>query len=377
MRRTSPGSITNSRRARRAALASMAAAAISAAAPAPARADPGAPRTRVQLEFVRGPGAEQCPDEQFLRAETMRHLGGADPYDEAAPLTVTASIERQRGELAATMFLRDRDGRGLWADGFSTRSDCTMLVSAMALSIAVLLDDAAELPAGPPAPKKPTEPAKPREAPCAPERPCSPQPIPAPRPSPRETSPGHAPARRGVPPVRIAPPEPAARFRWVAGLGAAVGFGLTPGVAVGPALSVGGRWPAWSATLEVRGLSSLSAEIEEVPMATSLLTTNAALCYHHHTLLVCGLSDLGLLRAATDVPLGAASLRNLRVGLGARIGAAWPVSERLSVRGYTDIIQNLADVAIERRPDAPGSDRSLWSASFAALAFGVGLHASL
>ncbi|WP_437928130.1 hypothetical protein WMF37_02450 [Sorangium sp. So ce291] len=292
---------------------------------------------------------------------------------------MTATIERHRDELAASMFLRDSNGRGLWADGFSTRNDCKRLVAAMALSLAVLLDDTAELPAAPASPAAPTVPAEPaeqampREEPCSPDRPCPPPPRPAPAPAPpsRKTPPVRAPARSSAPAVA------AERFRWVAGLDAVVGLGLTPGVSAGPALSIGGRWPAWSVALEVRGLSSLSAEIEEVPMAASLIMTNAAVCLHRHVLFACGVLELGILRAEPEVPLDAASFLNFGVGLGGRIGIDWPFSKSLSARGYLDVAQVLTGAAIGRRPNLQLPGSALWSSPDVAGTLGLGVMASL
>ncbi|WP_438026780.1 hypothetical protein [Sorangium sp. So ce233] len=333
----------------------------------------------MRLEFIRGPGAEHCPDEQFLRAETARQMGGVDPYEAEAPLTITAAIERRRGKLVASMFLRDRStGRGLWADGFSSREDCETLVTTIALSIAVLLDDAARLAAAPPAPPAPTrsaDRAMPPDEPCPPDRPCPPQPTPAPASVP-------PPPQRRLPPARTsprssAPPAPAERFRWVAGLDAVIGLGLTPGISIGPALSIGGRWPAWSVALEARGLSSLSAELEEVPMGASFFMTNAAVCLHRHILFACGAVQLGMLRVAPEIPLGAASFLNFGVGLSGRLGIDWPLSKRLSARGYLDVARTLTGAAIGRRPNDRMSDRALWSSPDVVGTFGLGVMASL
>ncbi|WP_437571115.1 hypothetical protein [Sorangium sp. So ce542] len=379
----------------RAALAAMTAAAIATLGIAPVQAQLRATPTRVRLEFLRGPGAQDCPDERFLREQTIRKLAGVDPFDAAAPLTLTASIERQRGELAAALFLRDRSGRGLWADGFSARVDCEVLVSAIALSIAVLLDgdelpamsgatpDLPAAPGAPPAPPQPTDQAMIPVQPCSPDRPCLPQPVPAPVSSSQSTSPPRqAPPPRQTwtvraPSGRSAPPGPAESFRWIAGLDAVMGVGLTPGVALGSAVFVGGRWPAWSAALEVRGLSSLSADIEEVPMAASFVTANVAVCLHRHILFACGAVELGMLRVVPEVPLDAPSFLNLGVGLGGRIGVDWPVSKNLSARGYLNVVHALTGAAIGRRPHELTPDSALWSAPDIAGTLGLGLHASL
>ncbi|WP_437610290.1 hypothetical protein WMF20_02220 [Sorangium sp. So ce834] len=377
------------RRFQRAALAAMTAAAIATLGIAPVRAEPRAAPARVRLEFLRGPGAEDCPDERFLREQTIRKLAGVEPFDAAAPLTLTASIERRRGELTAALFLRDRSGRGLWADGFSASADCEVLVSAIALSIVVLLDgdelpampgatpDLPAAPGAPPAPPQPIDQATLSEQPCSPDRPCPPQPTPAPASPPHKKPPPRKTPTVRAPSGSSAPPPPAESFRWVAGLDAVTGLGLTPGVAVGSALFVGGRWPAWSAALELRGLSSLSADIEEVPMAASFVTANVAVCLHRQLLFACGAVELGMLRVVPEVPLDARPFLNLGVGLGGRIGVDWPVSQSLSARGYLNVVHTLTGAAIGRRPHELTPDSALWSAPDIAGTLGFGLHASL
>ncbi|XXX77669.1 hypothetical protein WMF30_02675 [Sorangium sp. So ce134] len=388
-RRTShgEGAIANetAKQFRRAALAAMTAAAISTLGIAPVQAEPRATPTRVRLEFLRAPGAEDCPDEQFLRAQTIRRLEGVDPYDAEAPLTLTASIERQHGELTATLFLRDRAGQGLWADGFSSGKDCEVLVNAMALSIAVLLDGN-ELPATPgatPASPEPAEQAAPPEEPCPPDRTCPLQPAPAPASPRRTTPPPHkAPPARQTPTVRApprssAPPAPSERFRWVAGLDAVTGLGLTPGVALGSALSVGARWPAWSAALEVRGLSSPSGKVEAVSVSVSNVTADVVLCLHRRALFACGLAEIGVLRAAPSIPFDAASRLNRRAGLGVRAGIAWPISADLAVRAHAEVVHPVIGPVILRDPGVPVRERPLWNAPALALALGLGLQANL
>ncbi|AUX28458.1 MULTISPECIES: hypothetical protein [Sorangium] len=362
----------------------MTAAAIATLGIAPVQAEPRATPTRVRLEFLRGPGAEDCPDEPFLREQTIRKMAGVDPFDAAAPLTLTASIERRRGELTAALFLRDRSGRGLWADGFSASADCEVLVSAIALSIAVLLDgdelpaipgatpDLPAAPGAPPAQPQPTDQAMVPEQPCSPDRPCPLQPVPAPVSSSQKTSPP-----RKTPPGNSAPPAPSERFRWTAGLDVVTGLGLTPGVSLGSAMSVGARWPAWSAALEVRGLSSLSGKVEAVAVSVSTVTADVVLCLNRRTLFACGLAEIGVLRAAPTIPFDAASWLNLRAGLGVRAGIALPLAENLSVRAYAEVVHPVIGIAILRHPGALVRERPVWSAPALAAALGIGLQANL
>ncbi|WP_437898236.1 hypothetical protein [Sorangium sp. So ce124] len=359
----------------------MVAALAAQLAAAPVRADSGAPRARVRIELTRGPGTERCPDEQFLRSEIARRMG-FDPFDAEAPFTMAASIEQGQRELIASIYLRDHRGVVLWTDSYRARGDCKTLVSTVALSIAVQLDDTGELPPPQAAPAPQEEPATSAEAPCSPERPCAGQPAPPPNDSPPARRPGKAPPARELPSVR-APPSSSAeqsaaeRFRWSVGAGATMALGLTPGVAVGPTLAVTGRWPAWSIALEARGLSSLATNVEGVRVTASALTTNAALCLHRHFLFACGVGELGVLRAAPEVPITPESLLGLRAGIGARAGVTWPFSESLSGYGYTEAVQRLVDWSLVRRGGIAGSERAAWSAPALGVTFGMGLQLNL
>lgn len=350
-------------------------------AAAPVRADSGPRRARVRIELTRGPGTERCPDERFLRAAIARRMG-FDPFDAEASLTMAASIEQAEGELIASAYLRDRRGVVLWADRYTTRGDCKALVSTVALSIAVQLDDTGELPPPQAAPAPQEEPVMPAEAPCSPERPCAGQPELPPNEAPRVRPPDRAPPARELSRVRAPPPSSAGqaaaeRFRWTVGAGATMALGLTPGVAVGPTLSVAGRWPAWSIALEARGLSSLSTNVDDVRVATSALTANAALCLHRQFLFACGVGELGVLRVVPEAPRIARTLLNLRAGIGVRAGVGWPLSESLSGYGTAEAVQRTVDASLLRRRGIAGTDRAAWSAPALGVAFGIGLQLNL
>ncbi|WP_437716081.1 hypothetical protein WMF45_06505 [Sorangium sp. So ce448] len=365
----------------RAAFASMVPALVAQLAAAPVRADSGPRRASVRIELTRGPGAERCPDERFLRAAIARRMG-FDPFDAEASLTMAASIEQAQGELIASAYLRDRRGVVLWADRYTTHGDCKALVSTVALSIAVQLDDTGELPPPQAAPAPHEEPATPAEAPCSPERPCAGPPAPPPSEAPPARSPGKAAPARDLSRVRAPPPSSAGqaaaeRFRWTVGAGATMALGLTPGVAVGPTLAVAGRWPAWSIALEARGLSSLSTSVDEARVATSAFTANVALCLHRHSLFACGVGEIGMLRAVPELENLTGSLLNARVGVGARVGVTWPFSESLSGCGTVEAVQRLVDSSILRRKGITESQRPVWSAPATGVAFGIGLQMNL
>jgi hypothetical protein len=79
-----------------------------------AHAEPELRPSAARLEYVRGRGAERCPDASFLRAEVAR-VAGADPFRDDAPLLISATIERHGAELVASLALTS-SGKDATAD---------------------------------------------------------------------------------------------------------------------------------------------------------------------------------------------------------------------------------------------------------------------
>jgi hypothetical protein len=110
--------------------------------PATAAADPA------DIGWVRAAGAERCPDAEALRDEVGRRLGRApDP----APNAIEVVASRAAPRWAATVYLRGPTGdllgeRTLEALG----DDCSQLVEATSLVVALMIDPEAAL--RPPAP---------------------------------------------------------------------------------------------------------------------------------------------------------------------------------------------------------------------------------
>jgi hypothetical protein len=55
------------------------------------------PRPEVELEYVRGPSAESCPDDRAMRDELMVHIG-RDPVVAVASTKIVVLITRQGSE---------------------------------------------------------------------------------------------------------------------------------------------------------------------------------------------------------------------------------------------------------------------------------------
>ncbi|WP_437563965.1 hypothetical protein [Sorangium sp. So ce542] len=350
------------------------------------------PRPRAaRLEYARGPGAERCPDASFLRAEVARVVG-ADPFRDDAPLLISATIERQGAELVASLALRDSEGKTRWADGFSTSRACEVLVAGMGLAVAAQLlsmpergsrepspRGAAQAPQGAPGPMPPAQapqgapgPTPPAQAPQGPPR-ASP-PMQAARAAP-------APSGRVAPALPTsadegAPAGPSEPLRIEAGLGATVGLGITPGVAAGTTLALGARWSDWSVAVEGRGLVSLANEIADMDVGTTAFTVAALACRRGQLMFGCGLGTVGAVRFIPRDPWNMRVRSKALFGMGARLGSAWPLSDRWSVHAHAEAIWIVEDALLRRQGDgsetpAPPS----WSSPPLAASVGVGVTA--
>jgi hypothetical protein len=180
-----------------------------------------APTSR--LVYVRGPGAEACPDEAQLRSAVATRLG-YDPFRPHATTTLSADLRRERGVYRARVSLVDDAGveRGT-RDLESHAADCSDITNAMALSMSIAIDPLSVMriadaqTANDPKPDDPTPRQDGAVLPVAPPPPAEPERIPAPRPDPVKEL-----------------PDP---WRFALGAGAHGAFGGAPSVAFGVRLS--------------------------------------------------------------------------------------------------------------------------------------------
>lgn len=135
--------------------------------PSVARADEP---TAARLAWVRGDGAERCPDTAAMAARVVALLQGADPFRGAPAHSVEAAIERDDDGWHARIYDRDTTGALVGARAFDAdEPDCDGVAQASALSIALALNHGALPPAPTPvAPTPVTPPATPVVPPAAP-----------------------------------------------------------------------------------------------------------------------------------------------------------------------------------------------------------------
>jgi hypothetical protein len=184
---------------------------------------------QARLVYVRGEGAEACPDEMALRLRVVARLS-YDPFSPRASRVIVARIDAVDKALHGSVEVVDEQGMSSGKRELrSTRESCDELARAMALSISLAIDPEREQ-----APRPAPEPSQPAAA-------ASP-----PRPKPQDSPPSSA-------------PPPASSF--FAGLALVGAVGALPAPAFGGLGSLGVRTRYFSAALEARALWSLEREL--------------------------------------------------------------------------------------------------------------------
>ncbi|MEZ4394671.1 MAG: hypothetical protein R3A48_26660 [Polyangiales bacterium] len=134
------------------------------------------------LRYERGAGASTCPDAQAIRDAVAARLG-YDPFRDAAPMTVRATIARHRRRLRGRVEVTHAAGAALGTREIeSSHRDCAEIASALTLAVSIVIDPLSLTRPAPPPPAPPvvTPPAPPPPAPPVVTPPAPPPPPPAP-----------------------------------------------------------------------------------------------------------------------------------------------------------------------------------------------------
>jgi hypothetical protein len=101
--------------------------------------------SRLRFAWVRGEGAERCPNaETIARAVSIRL--GREPFAPSAPQSVEASVHRANNRWSVSIFLRDVDGTLLGTRSLASDAvDCAGVVPPVSLAIALAIDPEAAL----------------------------------------------------------------------------------------------------------------------------------------------------------------------------------------------------------------------------------------
>ncbi len=319
----------------------------------PALATPSA-----KLTYLRGPGAERCPDEDALRKAVSARLG-YDLFFPWASKTVVAEITHTAGRKGFRGRVKIVDAQGLVRGERAldaTSDDCAEIMRALALAISIAVDDL-DLDAVPPPAPAPVPPA------------AEPGLEPAPPPSPAETGqPGSPP-----PPDRPRPPRPDVPRRlsfegWITPLAS---VGVAPEASLGVVAAAGVRYGLVSLSLEARGDLPASGGDTSGKVQTFLVLGSVAPCLHApRPLFVCGLASLGTFQEqGTDLQhprSGAAPFR----AVGGRIGVELPLSSLVFFLAHVDGLGTLTRHTVQ----IDNQEAFTLPAFSASVGFGAGMH---
>ncbi len=289
--------------------------------------------TTSRLVYARGPGTEQCPDQDAVRKAVATRLG-YDPFFPSSDKTIVARVLRDSDHLKGQVELVDEHGAELGLREFSADADkCDDLVRAMALSISIAIDPKSAETYGqgpvdePPDAERPSEPKSAEPAPPAPPSP------------PRQAS---APTK-SRPDAR--PPSVRHTVVWAAGVGAIGLLDVAPKPTLGGFGFASARSGAWSLALEGRADLPVTDEQSGVTFRTSSYALSAVPCVHFGFAFACELTSLGWIQAS-GTQTAAKSGTSVLLSLGGRIGAELTLTPSFGLVAEADVLVSPWPVAL-------------------------------
>lgn len=312
-----------------------------------------------RLQYVRREGAEQCPDESAFRLAVAARLG-YDPFVAWAMNTIVVTVAGRADGLHAQIYLADAAGRAHGSRELSSPiGDCTQLLSAAALAVSIALD-----PMGVEAAKAQPKHGDSDVAPQAsPEVSSSVSRAESPHASPTDTAPHETSKLQ-------APDEHPTSFDL--GVGSQLATGVAPALALGWTASVRLRLDGRSLALQGRYDLPASAMVPDGGAVTShLWLLSLEPCQRWTRLWICGLAQLGSLRASGGAIANPMAESTLYAGAGGRIATELLPSEWLFLRMHVDLLGNLTRTILELR------NAEAWRAPPLAAAVGIDAQARI
>jgi hypothetical protein len=344
-----------------------------------ASASEAKPSQAAQLSYLRGPGAQLCPEEAFLREAVAAELG-YDPFAENARRKVSATIEREGSRLRAHVEIHDAQGRPQGARDLTTETlDCNELVSSIALAVSIAIDPRAAAQSRPPAPARPTTPWTAPAAPVAepPPGPSAPAPLPglavppvaAPVPGPSSVPPParsapvlssaapvatpllssaapvatpvllDSPARTAPVSPDLGPAAPPSRWALRTSLGGVASYGSEPGVGLGGTLQLGMRRGPLTLAVEGRGEIGGSASAGAHGLVRAyLLGGGPVACLQRGVALACAVGIFGALEGSSSGVTESRQQSTFYAAAGGRLGLEFPWSDAFAVGVHADLL---------------------------------------
>lgn len=269
-----------------------------------------------RLVYVRGAGAESCPDEPEMRRAVATRLG-YDPFRPLASTTLTAEVRREKGVFRGLVKLVDDAGVERGARDLESRAaDCRDLTTAMALSMSIAID-----------PLSLMRPSPPPDAEVA-EAPVSPVPD-------LPLAPPATDDRR----VTVPRPPPGDPLRLGFSLATHAAFGIAPAPSLGFRLAAEIGTRRLSLGLEGRLDLPASAETAEGGRSrTSLSGATLVPCVRLPFAWACGVLLVARVDAEAVDVTSPRSEGFLFLGAGARLVTAIPLAQDFSLRLGGDVL---------------------------------------
>lgn len=284
-----------------------------------------------RLVYLRGKGAESCPDENAIKQAVAARLG-YDPFVPYATAVMIAEVTRDGGAYKARIKLVDENNIVRGTRELTHNGDkCADMIDTMALTMSIAIDP--ESLTGPKtAPsEQPVDPDPPPEAPATPVAPIAPDaPKPTPPPTPPPKSPANAPGRLAID----------------VGLGPLGFVGAAPVANVGAAVFARARWDRASITIEGRADVPARRELAGAKVETAITWGSIAPCAHAGWAFACALLSVGSIRATSSGIRAPRTDAALHAAAGVRLGAEFPAAARLRVFVNTTVLATLTPQVI-------------------------------
>jgi hypothetical protein len=318
-----------------------------------------------KLTYLRGPGAERCPDEGELKKAVAARLG-YDVFFPWAKTTVVAEITRENKGFSGRVKVVDEHAnvKGQRAIA-STSEDCADVVRALALAISIAVDDFGldDVPAPPPSTGGTGEtPPSSERGDARPDVERAPAPT-APSPNERPNL-----ADRGG---HTAPAKPPA-FGVALWIAPVVSFGVAPTAAAGAHADVEVRYRFASLGLEARGdLPASASAMTGGRVSTFVALGSIVPCVHLPApLFWCGVASVGAFHESGS---GLASSRSASATislLGPRAGVELPIGGRFFFLAHADALATLTRHVVQ----IDGQDVFVIAPVTGSLGLGAGAH---
>jgi hypothetical protein len=288
-----------------------------------------------RLVYVRGPGADRCPNEDVVRTSVAARIG-YDPFFLAAPTTIFVEVSREGDRFAALVKLIDNQGVERGMRHLATHSpDCADLIGTLALTISLVIDPVSLA----------TAPIRTDSSAVAPSPPSTPVAPVVVTPVPTGAVPvlvPIAPATAPEAPRSSPSADGASFFAGVSVLGS-LGSALAP--TAGAVAFGGARWRWVSLRIEARG--DLPASARTPPPARSwTVAASAVPCAYWHTAFACAALGVESIQATGD----AAAPRNaetLVAVAGGRLGVEIAATEGFAFAAFAEGLVPLQRPRIE------------------------------